>query len=59
MKKRKLNYQIYDPNPTAVTADHLLRVLIDVNMGKVESALREAAEQSDDTENKIQEERLA
>ena len=59
MKKRKLNYQIHDPNPAAVTADHLLRVLIDVNMGKVESALREAAEQFDNTENKIQEERLA
>ena len=48
-----------DPNPTAVTADHLLKVLIELNMKKVESALREEAERATDAETQIQEERLA
>lgn len=51
MKERKLNYIIHDPNPAAVTADHLLKVLIDANMKKVESVLREAAEEVADSEN--------
>lgn len=59
MGKTKLNYRIHDPNPAAVTADHLLKVLIEVNMKKVESALREAAERATDAETQIQEERLA
>lgn len=59
MKERKLNYRIHDPNPAAVTADHLLKVLIEANMSKVELALREVAERDDDSENEIQEGRLA
>ena len=59
MGKTKLNYRIHDPNPTAVTADHLLKILIEVNMKKVESAFREAAEIATDAETQIQEERLA
>ena len=59
MRKRKLNYRIHDPNPAAVTADHLLKVLIEVNKNKVELALREAAERVADSDTKIQEERLA
>lgn len=51
MRERKLNYIIHDPNPVAVTADHLLKVLIEANMMKVESALREAAEEADRHEN--------
>lgn len=51
MKERKLNYIIHDPNPAAVTADHLLKVLIEANMMKVESALREAAEEVSGSEN--------
>lgn len=58
VKERKLNYRIHDPNPAAVTADHLLKVLIEANKNKVELALREAAK-SADSENEIQEERLA
>lgn len=46
MRERKLNYIIHDPNPVAVTADHLLKVLLEANMMKVESALREAAEEA-------------
>lgn len=59
MKERKLNYRIHDPNPAAVTADHLLKVLIEANKNKVELALREAAERVADSENEIQEGRLA
>ena len=59
MKERKLNYIIHDPNPAAVTTDHLLKVLLEVNMKKVESALREAAERATDPETQIQEEHPA
>lgn len=59
MKERKLNYIFHDPNPAAVTADHLLKVLIEANMKKVESVLREAAESVTDSEMISQEERLA
>ena len=59
MKERKLNYRIHDPNPAAVTADHLLKVLIEANMSKVELALSEAADRVIDSENEIQEGRLA
>ena len=59
MKERKLNYRIHDPNPAAVTADYLLKVLIEANMSKVEMALREAAERDADSVNKIQGGRLA
>ena len=59
VKERKLNYRIHDPNPAAITADHLLKVLIEANKNKVELALREAAERVADSENEIQEGRLA
>ncbi len=44
MKKRKLNYRFHDPNPAAVTADYILKILIEANAGKVEAAVREAAD---------------
>lgn len=59
MRKRKLNYQIHDPNSAAVTADYLLKVLIDANKRKVETAMRDAAVKVADLEIEIQEERLA
>ena len=43
MKKRKLNYRIHNPNPADVTADFLLKVLIEVNAEKVERVIKEAA----------------
>ncbi len=43
MKKRKLNYRFHDPNPSGVTADYILGIFIEANMGKVEAAIREAA----------------
>ena len=43
MKKQKLTYQFHNPNTAEVTADMLLKVLIEANAGKVERAIREAA----------------
>ena len=43
MKERKLNYRIHDPNPAAVTADYILKILIEANAGKVEAAIQNAA----------------
>ena len=43
MKKRKLNYRFHNPNTAEVTADILLKVMIEANADKVEKAIREAA----------------
>ena len=43
MKKTKLNYRFHNPNPADVTADFLLKLLIEVNAEKVEKAIEEAA----------------
>lgn len=43
MKKRKLNYRFHNPNTAAETADYILKVFMEVNAGKVEAAIREAA----------------
>ena len=43
MKKRKLNYHFHNPNPMDVTADFLLKVLIEANSEKVERAIAEVA----------------
>ena len=45
MKKRKLNYRFHNPNTAEVTADYLLKVLIEANEGKVEQVIRKAAEE--------------
>lgn len=45
MTKRKLNYRLHDPNPAAVTADYILRELIESNAGKVEAAVQNAAKE--------------
>ena len=55
MKKRKLNYRFHNPNPAAETADYLLKILIEANTEKVQSAIQEAAVSSDDTEEKLDE----
>lgn len=44
MRKRNLTYQFHNPNTVEVTADMLLKVFIEVNAGKVERAIRKAAE---------------
>lgn len=43
MKERKLNYRFHNPNTAAVTADHLLKILIESNVEKVEKAIQDAA----------------
>lgn len=40
MAKRKLNYRFHNPNPVEVTADYILKVMIEANAGKVEKAIR-------------------
>lgn len=42
MKKRKFNYRFHNPNTAEVTADYLLKVLIEANTSKVERAIQEA-----------------
>ena len=43
MKKRKLNYQFHNPNPAAATADYILKILLEANQEKVQSAIQAAA----------------
>ena len=43
MKKRKLNYRFHNPNTAEVTADYLLKIVIEANAIKVEQAIQEAA----------------
>ena len=40
MAKRKLNYRFHNPNPVEMTADYILKVMIEVNTEKVEKAIR-------------------
>lgn len=43
MKERRLNYRFHNPNPAAVAADCILKVLIEANTGKADAAIRNAA----------------
>ena len=45
VKKRKLNYIFHNPNTAEATADYVLKIMIEANMGKVERAMRVASEQ--------------
>lgn len=40
MKKIKLKYHFHDPNPPDKSADYILKILIEVNAQKAESAIR-------------------
>lgn len=44
MVKRKLNYRFHNPNTAEVTADYLLKILIEANTEKVERAVQGAAD---------------
>ncbi len=44
MKEHKLNYRFHDPNPAAVTADYILKIFIEANAKKVETAIQQAAD---------------
>ena len=39
MKKRKLNYRFHNPNTAEVTANYLVKILIEANSEKVEKAV--------------------
>lgn len=45
MAKRKLNYRFHNPNPVEVTAEYILKMLIEANAEKVEKVLQEEMEQ--------------
>jgi hypothetical protein len=51
--KSKLNYRFHDPNATEVTADNLIRVLLEANREKAEIALREATKKSSEPVRKL------
>lgn len=40
MTKRKLNYRFHNPNPVEVTADYILKVMIEANTEKVGQVLQ-------------------
>lgn len=43
MKQKKLNYRFHNPNSAEDTAEFLCKLLVEVNAGKVERAIEEAA----------------
>lgn len=43
VRKRKLNYRFYNPNPSITAADFLLKILVEANQAKVEAAIQSAA----------------
>lgn len=43
MKRTKLNYRFHNPNSAEDTADFLCKLMIEVNTGKMERAIEEAA----------------
>lgn len=45
LAKRKLNYRFHNPNSVEVTAEYILKVMIEVNAKKVENVLKEEMEQ--------------
>ena len=47
VKKRKLNYRFHNPNPTAATADYLLKIFMEANQEKVQLAIQAAADTAD------------
>ena len=40
MAKRKLNFRFHNPNPVEVTADYIMKVMIEANHEKEEIAIR-------------------
>ena len=43
MKRTKINYRFHNPNSAEDTVDFLCKLLIEVNAGKVERAIEDAA----------------
>lgn len=42
-KKTKLNYRFHNPNTPEVTANYILKILIEVNQKKIDRILEEKA----------------
>lgn len=59
MKERKLNYRFHNPNPTAATADYLLKIFMEANQKKVQLAVQVAADTADGSGEKDDEGRPA
>ena len=59
MKERKLNYRFHNPNPTATTADYLLKIFMEANQEKVQLAIQPAADAVDGSGEKDNEGRPA
>lgn len=51
MRKSKLNYRFYDPNPSMIAADFLLKILVEANQAKVEAAIQSAAAAAEPTKS--------
>lgn len=51
MEKRKLNYRFHNPNQAAATADYILKIMLEANKDKVQTAIQNAANQKDNIEN--------
>ena len=43
--REEVNYRFHNPNTAEVTADYLLKILIEANASKVEQAIQEAADE--------------
>ena len=54
MAKRKLNYRFHNPNSVEVTADNILKVMIEANTEKVEKILRENMVQMETNECELE-----
>ena len=48
MEKEKLVYRFHNPNTVEATADFLVKLFVEANMGKVERAIAEAARKKDE-----------
>jgi len=54
MKKRKLNYRFHNPNTAEATADYILKIMIEVNKGKVDQVMQEEAEEKMKEDGKME-----
>lgn len=54
MAKRKLNYRFHNPNSVEVTADYILKVMIEANTEKVEKILQENMVQMETNECELE-----
>ena len=52
MAKRKLNYRFHNPNPVEVTAEYILKVMIEANVEKVlQEEMEQRREKAVNTDN--------